>query len=110
MDQVSLQQGNAVLQVNRNFDAVLGASLFGVREAQTAAFDFAFYGGLWWNGATIANGEVTLSSSDTNYIEADLAGVVTANTTAFTAGRTPLWKVTTSASGIDLTSRSEEHT
>src|SRR5262245_47114153 len=104
MDQVSLQQGNAVLQVNRNFDAVAGASLFGVREAETAALVFAFYGGIWWNGATIANGTVTLPASSTNYVEADAAGAVSTNTTGFTAGRTALWKVTTSATGIDLTS------
>jgi hypothetical protein len=103
MDQVSLQQGNAVTQVNRNFDALLGAALFGVREAATVGLAFAYYGGRWWNGATLANGTVSLSASaNPAYIEANAAGVVSANTSGFTAGNTPLWTVTTSATGINL--------
>src|SRR5262245_26529019 len=104
MDQISAQQGQGALQANRNFSAVSGASLFGVRQAQCIGLTFAYYGGVWWNGATIADDDLSLSSAAAPaYIEADAAGAVSTNTSGFTAGKTPLWTVTTTATGIDLT-------
>lgn len=48
----------------------------------------------------VAAGDVTLADDDTNYIEVTTAGVVSANTTGFTAGRIPLFTVTTSSGAI----------
>lgn len=79
------------------------ARSWGYRETGSSGLVFAYYGGPAWNGSTytsIADGTVTLTASATNYVERTVAGAVSANTSAWTAGRLPLYKVTTSASAI----------
>jgi hypothetical protein len=49
---------------------------------------------------TISDGTVSLTNGATNYIEATRAGVVSANTSAFTAGRIPLFTAVTASSAI----------
>jgi hypothetical protein len=48
----------------------------------------------------IADSTVALTLSATNYVEATRAGVVSANTTGFTAGRCPLYTLVCSASAV----------
>lgn len=43
----------------------------------------------------VAAGTVTLTDNATNYIEITTAGVISANTTSFTSGKIPLYKVVT---------------
>ena len=50
--------------------------------------------------ARVNAGTVTLADDATNYVEVTTAGVVSANTTGYTAGRIPLYKVTTSGGAI----------
>ena len=100
--QVSNQQAHAVT-VNDNFEAVSASALFGVKESLTTGLTFAYYGGIIGGfGAftVIADGTVALTGSATNYIEATTAGVVSKNTSAFTAGQVPLYTAVTSASAI----------
>lgn len=76
---------------------------WGYRETGSSGLVFAYYGGPAWNGSTytsIADGTVTLTASATNYVERTVAGVVSANTAAWTAGRLPLYLVTTSGSVV----------
>lgn len=56
-----------------------------------------FAGGV---GRKIGPQTVSLAASATNFVEVNFAGVVTANTTAFTADRDFLYVVTTTARGI----------
>jgi len=87
-------------------DKVQGSALgraFGLKGLTTIGLTFGFYGGLVYNGAvltTVADGTVALTASQTNFVERTLAGVVSANTVGFTAGRVPLYQVATDASGI----------
>ncbi len=48
----------------------------------------------------IADATIALSASATNYVEATRAGVVSKNTTGFTAGRIPLYTAVTGAGSI----------
>src|SRR5574341_184215 len=63
--------------------------LFGVKESTTTGLTLGFYGGqMWVDGVltTIADGTIALTASaNPNFVEHDRAGVVTANTTGFSA-------------------------
>jgi hypothetical protein len=48
----------------------------------------------------IANGTVALTASDTNYVEADNDGVVTANVIGFTVGAYPLYEIVTGSATV----------
>lgn len=103
LTQISQQQAYRVTSINENFEAVSVAGMFGVRREATVALAFAYYGGLMLSDgafSTIANGTVSLTASATNYIERTRAGIVSKNTTAFTAGLIPLYTAVTSTSGI----------
>lgn len=79
------------------------ARSWGYRETGSSGLIFAYYGGPAWNGSTytsIADGTVTLTASATNYVERTVAGVVSANTSGWTAGRLPLYLVTTTGSVV----------
>lgn len=79
------------------------ARSWGYRETGSSGLVFAYYGGPAWNGSTytsIADGTVTLTASATNYVERTVAGAVSANTSAWTAGRLPLYLVNTSGSVV----------
>lgn len=49
---------------------------------------------------TVAAGTLEMTPSQTNYVEVDRAGTVSANTSAFTSGRMPLFQVVAGASVI----------
>lgn len=105
--QISSNQAQKELTANENFAAASPAGLFGKKHTTTTGLTFGFYGGqLHLDGVLgthIADGTVGLTASTTNFVEATRAGVVSANTTAFTAGRIPLWELVTSASAISGT-------
>lgn len=101
--QVSFQQAAAASAVNGNFD-MLSPGMFGGRDWVTTT-------GLTWGvtrgpfisaGAIseLADTTVVLTGNATNYVEADAAGAITANTTSFTAGRLPLYTVVTNSSNV----------
>lgn len=102
LNQVSQQQAHAVT-VNENFMAVGPAGIFGEKKYLSVGLTFGYYGGLLLvNGVStpIADGTVALTASANNYIERTPAGVVSKNTTGFTAGNVPLHTLVTSTTTI----------
>jgi hypothetical protein len=100
---VTANTAGASAQANSLFDAASQAMLFGRNSLTSVALTWGFYGGMInLDGVLtrIANGTVALTASATNFVEATRAGVVSANTTAFTAGRLPLYQVTTGAATV----------
>jgi hypothetical protein len=103
LDLISSAQASKEVTANALFDAGSPAMLFGRRASTTAALTWGYYGGVMLvDGVStaIANGTVALSASSTNYVEASRAGVVSKNTTGFTAGRIPLYKIVTGAATV----------
>jgi hypothetical protein len=88
---------------NENFKTVAPAAVFAKRYTTTSGLTWGYYGGdILVDGVltTIANGTVALTASNTNYVEVDRAGTVTANTTGFTVGRRALHEVVTNTTVI----------
>lgn len=85
-------------------DALSQAGIFGRRSSTTTGLTWGYYGGRFTKddgtNIAIANGTVALTGSQTNYIEADTAGAISSNTSAFTAGRIPLYTVVAGASTV----------
>lgn len=98
----SSQAGKDVL-FNQLLDAASPGTYFGRNGPACVGFTWAYLGAvLMVSGVPtrIANGTLTLGASVTTYIEATTAGVVSANTSGWTSGRIPLYKVTTSATAV----------
>jgi len=109
LDTISVSQSQKETTANELFDAASPATLFGRHASACSGLTWGYYGGRLWDGsnaALIANGTLSLAASSTNYIEATSAGVVSSNTSAFTAGRIRIAKVVTGASGA---TSSEDH-
>ena len=100
---ISSQYGKEIT-ANAYFDAASPATLYGRRASTCGGTTWGYYGGnALVNGvvAQIANGTISLPVSATSYIEANpTTGAVTANSTAFTAGRIPLYSVVVGASSV----------
>jgi len=76
---------------------------FSYKPATTTGLTLGYYGGqMLVDGVltAISDGTVALTLSTTNYIEATRAGVVSKNTTGFTAGSIPLYTAATGAGAI----------
>lgn len=95
--------------VNANNNAGSPSTLLGIDEVGTSGLTLSIFGGkVLVAGAltTLANQtSIAMTSSSTNYVEFDPTDTGTTsgikvNTTAFTAGRTPLYTVVTSGSAI----------
>lgn len=103
LDLISVSQASKETTSNALDDAASPATLFGRRATTTTALTWGFYGGtILVDGVLtqIANSTVALTANATNFVEATPAGVVSANTTGYTAGRIPLYTVVTGASTI----------
>lgn len=100
-------QAGKATTANELFDPMSQAALFGRRAASTSLLTWGYYGArLYVNGAA-SNvpsasyyGTVALTASQTNYVEVDHTGAVSVNTTAFSAGRAPLYKVVTNTTTV----------
>lgn len=99
---IAVGQGDQVTKANALFDAASPAAMYGRNNATCTGLTWGYHGGkISINGVItyVASGTVTLAASSTNYIEATPGtGVVSSNTSGFTAGRIPLYTVTTGAS------------
>lgn len=87
----------------RNLDGAALDTAFTQDTASTTGLTFAYFGGIVQNGATvevIADGDVALTDDATNYVEVDANGVVSANTTDWTAGSEALYEVVTASGAI----------
>lgn len=103
LDLLATSQAQKEVTANSLFDAASPAMLYGRRASTTAALTWGYYGGTVLVAGVptqIDNGTLALAASATNYVEATSAGVVSANTTGFTAGRTPLYTVVTGAASV----------
>lgn len=102
LTQLTTGQAGKEATVNELFNSVSQSALFGRRQSSSGlAWDY-FGGRIRVAGVStaIANGSVTLTASATNYIEATKAGVVSKNTTGFTNGSIPLYKVVTGTATV----------
>lgn len=102
-DALVQSQASKEVTVNAALDAMSPSMLFGRRQASSSGLTWGYYGGAFLvDGVVtqIVNGTVALSASTTNYIEVTRAGVVSKNTTGFSAGSTPLYAVVTGASSV----------
>lgn len=103
LDTISASQASKEVTANAMLDAASPAMIFGRRGSTTTALTWGYYGGrILLDGVrtSIANGTVALTASTTNYVEATRAGVVSKNTTGFTAGRIPLYIIVTGTATI----------
>jgi len=102
LTQLTVSQEGKEATVNELFNAV-NAPGFGGRKQSTSGLSWDYFGGrILVDGVStaIANGTISLSSSTTNYIESTRAGVVSKNTTGFTAGSIALYKVVTGTATV----------
>jgi len=109
LDTLSASDSAKEITANENFDAASPATLFGRHASACSALTWAYYGGRHWNGTNVvllSNGTLSLTNNATNYIEATTAGVVSANTSGFTAGRIRIAKVVTASGAV---SSHEDH-
>ena len=88
LDLIATAQAQKEVTANALFDAASTAMLFGRRASTSAALTWGYYGG------------TMMVSGTPNYVEANIAGVVSKNTTGFSAGATPLYTVVTGASTV----------
>ena len=103
-DALVQSQSGKEITANAFFDAASPATLYGRRQSTCSGLTWGYYGAnVLVNGVLtqIANGTLTLTASTTCYIEAEpTTGAVSFNTTGFTAGRMPLYRVVTGASSV----------
>jgi len=104
---LAVGQASKEVTANALFNAASPAMMYANNPNTTVSLTWGYYGGFVWNTGNArlpeppANGTVALTASLTNYVELDLVtGAVSANTTAFTAGRLPLYSVLCGASSI----------
>jgi len=103
LDQILSTQSAKEATANALLDAASPATDFGRHASACNLLTWGYYGGKVNVSGTvtnIANGTLSLTASSTCYIEIDSAGSVTFNTSAFTAGRTPLYQVVTGSSAV----------
>ncbi len=76
---------------------------FGQKRSTTTALTYGYKGGVVVAVGSVsrtADGTVLLTASQTNYVERTVAGVVSANTAGFTAGKLPMAVVATGVATI----------
>lgn len=100
-----IDNGNiGVTAAARDVDAVAKDSNAFAQDADTTTgLTFGYKAGRFFNGASIVEvsaGTLALTNNTTNYVEVTSAGVVSTNTSGFTAGRLPLYTVVTSGGAI----------
>jgi hypothetical protein len=103
LDLISVSQASKEVTANALFNATSPTMLFGRRES-TSGLNWYCYGGIMMVDGVLtvlANpSAVVLTASTTNYIEATRAGVVSKNTTGFTAGAVPLYTAVTNTTTV----------
>ena len=102
-DALTVGQYSKELTVNAMIDAASPALIFGRRQSTCSGLTWGYYGGtiaVDGTRAQIANGTLALTASATNYLESNRAGVVSKNTSGFTAGMWPMYSVGTGAANV----------
>ncbi len=104
MTQLSVGATNKETTANENFKSLSAFAGF-CRKSTTSGTTWAYYGGrIVVDGVLtgVSDGTLALATSTTNYVEVSRAGVVSSNNTGFTAGRIPLYQLTTDGSSITV--------
>lgn len=105
LDTLAAGQAGKEITANALFDAGSPATAFGRRANGCVGLTWAWYGGvLKISGVPtrIANGSTSLpASTSALYLELDpAAGAISYNTTGWTSGRAPLYRITTGAASV----------
>lgn len=103
LETVEVAQAAKETTVNQLFDAHSPSSIFGRHAEACSGLTWGYYGGsIAVDGVltAVANGTVSLTASLSNFVERTRAGVVSANTSGFTAGRVPLYLVVCGGSSV----------
>lgn len=103
MQTVAASQVSAEVPINENFTSLVPGECFAKKPTTSSGLTWGYVGGrIQVDGVitVIADGTVTLTASTTNYVQATRAGVVSTNTTSFTAGSIPIATVVTGASTV----------
>lgn len=105
LDLLTAAQAGKETTANALFNAASPSMLFARRASTTSALTWGFYGGYLMVDGVLTSlyptgGTVALTASQTNYVEATRAGVVSKNITGFTAGSIPLYSVLTGVSTV----------
>ena len=103
LDLVTQSQAQKEVTTNALHDAASPGMLFGRRGSTTTGLTWGWYGGsilIAGTPSAIANGTTALTASTTNYVEATTTGTVSKNTSAFTAGRIPLYTIITGSASV----------
>lgn len=103
LDLILTSQANKEAVANALFDAAYPAMMFGRRPSTSSGLTWGYFGGTLNVGGTrtlIANGTIALTPSATNYVEASGLGVVSVNTTGFSASKMKLYQVVCGASSV----------
>jgi hypothetical protein len=100
-----LAAGNLGITANAvDVDSIAkGGGAFSYDPNNSVGLSFGYNAGRinWFSAiVTYAASAITLSASNTNYVEADRDGTIHSNTAAFTAGRVPLYLVVCGSSSI----------
>ncbi len=105
IDQISSAQAQKEVTANADIDSLTPSALGARRAAACIGLTWGYYGGPYRDGSNVlqrkANGTIAMSASTVNYVEFNkTTGAVTTNTTAYTSGLMPLYRVTTGATTI----------
>jgi hypothetical protein len=80
LDTLTAAQASKEVTANALFDAGSPPTIFGRRASTTTALTWGYYGGRFRNSSgvysTIANATITLTASNTNYVEVTVDGVI----------------------------------
>lgn len=110
LDTISGTQDQKEVTANTLFEAESPGALFGCKS--NIGLTFGYYGGVMIVDGVVtavSSGTVLLTASTTNYVEATNAGVVSTNTTGFTAGRIPLYTILTDTASITSATPARGH-
>ena len=103
LTQLTTAQAGKEATVNELMNAVSPAAIFGRRQS-SSGLNWDYFGGRFRQSdgtyIAIANATIALTASNTNYIEVTVDGSVSANTSAFTSGRIPLYTIVAGASTV----------
>lgn len=67
MQQLTPEQVNAEIPVNRNFQTLEHQSVYGQRQSAHSGLTYGYYGGRW-GGFSVADGTLTLTNTADNYV------------------------------------------
>lgn len=103
LETLEVAQAAKETTANQLFDAHSPASIFGRHAEACSGLTWGYYGGpITVDGVltAVANGTLTLTANQSNYIERTRAGAVSANTSGFTPGRVPLYLTVTGGATV----------